>query len=217
MHKAQFATRLLALTAACSAASPIAAEPSSQSAQTYRLPFADGTRVKVFDDFTSHRPPGRNDLFAVAGREPYRVVAAAAGRIVAIQDGYAEQQSGRAAADCHNNYVWIAHPNGEWTNYSHVAHDSVTRRARLEVGDAVRAGQYIGDEAAVGCAMLKHVHFEVAVPDAAEPIDQGGFLRDNEGGKRERSPRFCGVAGATVVKDGVYRAVACARERSGSR
>src|ERR1041385_1832302 len=77
----------------------------------YRLPFANGTQVKVFDDFTSHRPRGRNDLFAVGGREPYQVVAAAAGRVAAIQDGYGEQQSGRAAALCHNNYVWIAHPN----------------------------------------------------------------------------------------------------------
>jgi murein DD-endopeptidase MepM/ murein hydrolase activator NlpD len=85
------------------------------------------------------------------------VVAAAAGRIVAIQDRYSERQSGRAAALCHNNYVWIAHANGEWTNYSHLAQGSVTRKAGLKVGDVVKAGQYIGDEGAVGCAMLKHV------------------------------------------------------------
>ena len=34
----------------------------------YRLPFADGTRVKVFDDFLTHRPKGREDLFALEGR-----------------------------------------------------------------------------------------------------------------------------------------------------
>src|ERR1700761_6906944 len=86
--------------------------------------------------------------------EKHRVVAAAAGRIVAIQDAYGEQQSGRAAGDCHNNYVWIAHPNGEWTNYSHVAQGSVTKKAKLKVGDEVAAGAYLGDEGAVGCAML---------------------------------------------------------------
>ena len=161
-------------------------EPRSRG--LYRLPFADRTMVKVFDDFITHRPRGRVDLFAVEGTKPYRVVAAAAGRIMAIQDNYSEQQSGRAAADCHNNYVWIAHPNGEWTNYSHLVHGSVTEGARLKVGDVVKAGDYLGEEGEVGCAMLDHVHFEVAVPDNANPIDTGGFLTDNDGGKRERNP-----------------------------
>lgn len=175
----------------------------------YRLPFADGTVVKVFDDFNSHQPPGRVDLYAINGKEPYKVVAAAAGRIVAIQDGYSEQQSGRAAALCHNNYVWIAHPNGEWTNYSHLSHGSVTHKAGLKVGDMVKAGQYLGDEGAVGCAMLKHVHFEVAVPDPEKPIDPGGFLTDNADGKRERNPHFCGVPSQTVTKNAEYRAGPC--------
>lgn len=179
------------------------------SQDTYRLPFADGTRVKVFDDFLSHRPLGRNDLFAIDGQAPYRVVAAAAGRIVAIQDGYSEQQSGRAAKDCHNNYVWIAHPHGEWTNYSHIAHDTVSKKAGLKVGDWVKPGQYLGDEGAVGCAMLDHVHFEVAVPNPGKPIDAGGFLTDNENGKRERNPRFCGVPGGFAVKGAAYQARPC--------
>jgi len=175
----------------------------------YRLPFADGTTVQVFDDFITHRPVGRVDLFAVGGRAPYRVVAAAAGRIVAIQDSFGEQQSGRAAKDCHNNYVWIAHANGEWTNYSHLAQSSVTKLAGLRVGDTVQAGSYLGNEGAVGCAMLNHVHFEVARPDLAAPIDGGGFLLDNDGGKRERNARFCGVTGSVAVKGATYRAAAC--------
>ena len=175
----------------------------------YRLPFADGTTVKVFDDFVTHRPIGRIDLYAVGGKQPYRVVAAAAGRVVAIQDGFSEQQSGRAAKDCHNNFVWIAHPNGEWTNYSHLAHGSVTGKARLHVGDLVAAGQYLGDEGAVGCAMLDHVHFEVAVPSATQPVDPGGFLTDNENGKRERNPRFCSIPRQTVLKDAAYDAGPC--------
>jgi len=118
------------------AATAIAGDRASEG--RYRLPFADGTQVEVFDDATTHRPKGRVDLFALGGQAPYRVVAAAAGRIVAIQDGYGEQQSGRAAKDCHNNYVWIEHPNGEWSNYSHLARGTVTGRAGLKVGDAVR-------------------------------------------------------------------------------
>lgn len=182
------------------------------SAGSYRLPYADGTTVKVFDDFDTHRPRGRIDFYAVDGDAPHRIVAAAAGRIAAIQDGYSEQQSGRAASQCHNNYVWIAHPNGEWTNYSHVAHGTVTGKAGLKVGDNVRAGTYLGDEGAVGCAMLSHVHFEVVRPAHGAVIDAGGFLLDNADGKRERQPRFCNVPGGTVTKDRSYTAEACKGE-----
>jgi murein DD-endopeptidase MepM/ murein hydrolase activator NlpD len=205
-----FFMRSLAAAALLFSTAAFAQDAAPQSAGQYRLPFANGTQVKVFDDFTTHHPRGRNDLFAVGGTsEPYRVVAAADGRIVAIQDGWNEQQSGRAAALCHNNYVWIEHPNGEWTNYSHIAHDSVTKKAGLKVGDTVKAGQYLGDEDAIGCAMLKHVHFEVAMPDEAHPIDSGGFLIDNDNGKRERNPRFCGVPNGTAMKGETYTAVAC--------
>ncbi|HXC54066.1 MAG TPA: M23 family metallopeptidase [Rhizomicrobium sp.] len=173
----------------------------------YRLPFADGTSVKVFDDFASHRPAGRVDLYAVGGTAPYRVVAAAGGRIMAIQDRYSVQQSGRPAKDCRDNYVWIAHANGEWTNYAHLAHGSVSNH--LRIGDVVKAGDYLGDEGAVGCAMLKHVHFEVAVPQRENAIDDGGFLLDNDLSKRERDPSFCGVPGGRVVKGATYKAVGC--------
>jgi murein DD-endopeptidase MepM/ murein hydrolase activator NlpD len=186
--------------------SPSATAPSQG---LYRLPFPDGTSVQVFDDFTSHRPVGRTDLFATNGTPPFKVVAAAAGQIVAIEDRYSEQQSGRAAKDCHNNYVWIAHPNGEWTNYSHLAHGSVTGKAGLKVGDTVKAGTYLGDEGAVGCAMLNHVHFEVVVPPPHQPLDAGGFLTDNDNAKHERQPRFCGVADQTVRKGSLYKAVGC--------
>jgi murein DD-endopeptidase MepM/ murein hydrolase activator NlpD len=165
--------------------------------------------VKVFDDFSTHRPRGRVDLYAVEGQGPYRVVAAADGRVRAIQDSYGEQQSARAAALCHNNYVWISHESGEWTNYSHLARGSATRKAGLKVGDRIKAGQYIGDEDAVGCAMIKHVHFEVAVPDFNRPIDEGGFLTDNADGKRQRNPRFCNVPAQFVTKDAKYAAGPC--------
>jgi murein DD-endopeptidase MepM/ murein hydrolase activator NlpD len=173
----------------------------------YRLPYADGTRVKVFDDFQTHRPQGRLDLFAISGKRPYAIVAAAAGRIVAIRDTFSEQQSGRAAADCRNNFVWIAHENGEWTGYSHMAQHSITGKAKLHVGDTVKAGQYLGDEAAVGCAMLEHLHFEVAAPGPA--VDEGGYLVNNDKGSCNRSPRFCGIPGESVVKDSTYIAVPC--------
>ena len=45
-----------------------------KSEGVYRLPFADGLSVKVFDDFDSHRPVGRVDLYAVDASPPFKVV-----------------------------------------------------------------------------------------------------------------------------------------------
>src|SRR3569833_1378231 len=204
-------TIILALVTAPHASLTLAAVTGGipQSHRSYRLPYADGTHVKVFDDFATHSPRGRVDLYATGKTRPHRVVAAAAGRVVAIQDGYREQQPALPAAKCRNNYVWIAHSNGEWTNYSHVAYHSVTRKARLKIGDVVQAGQYIADEDEVGCAMFKHLHFEVAEPDQHEPLDSGGFLTDNENGKRERNPRFCGIPDRFAIKGQSYIAAPC--------
>jgi len=91
-----------------------------QSQGSYRLPFADGTQVKIFDDFDMHRPRGFIDLYAVGGKEPYRVVAAADATVMAIQDGYDE---GRAPI------IWRhAHPGCSGRHRSPRA--SETRRRR---------------------------------------------------------------------------------------
>ncbi|MEX2125396.1 MAG: hypothetical protein WD795_15995 [Woeseia sp.] len=42
--------------------------------------------------------------------------------------------------------------------------------------------------------------------DEQTPINGGGFLSDNDAGKRARNPCFCGVVGGVVVKDATYRA-----------
>lgn len=194
------------------ASSPVPAAPQvvARSAAVYRLPYADGTRISVFDDDASHRPLGALDLVGEPrGDTVHRIVAAAGGVVMAIEDGHREQQSGRAAAECRNNYVWLAHPNGEWTLYSHMRPGTTHGKAGLKVGDAVKAGQYLGDEGAVGCAMLSHLHFEVAVPRPEQPIDPQGFLTDNARRERIRIPRFCGVTGERVSKDAFYTAAAC--------
>ncbi|MDP3739045.1 MAG: M23 family metallopeptidase [Hyphomonadaceae bacterium] len=211
MHARLVLLGLLAAGCSTGATAPPATDtgPLGASAGLYRLPYADGISVKVFDDFNSHRAIGRIDFFATGDKRPFSVVAAASGRIAAIQDTYTEQQSGRAAKDCRNNYVWIEHPNGEWSNYAHLATSSVTGLAGLKVGDSVKAGQFIGHEAAVGCAMLDHVHFEIARPVPSVAIDEGGFLTDNANSQRERHPRFCTVEGDFVRKDSVYIAGPC--------
>lgn len=207
---------LLALAALVAGEPPAAVSAGTDAivippaAGEYRLPFADGARVSVFDDAATHRPVGAVDLVGEPrdGRR-HRIVAAAAGVVMAIEDGYHAQLSGRPAAQCTNNYVWLAHANGEWTLYSHMRQGTTRRDAGLEVGSRVAAGQYLGDEGAVGCAMLSHLHFEVAVPAPTRPIDARGFLTDNAERERMRLPRFCGVPGGRVTKDHIYTARPC--------
>ena len=71
---------------------------------TYRLPYGDGTNVRVSNDFVTHNPDGRYDLVGL-GAGPHQVVAAAGGWVRLIVDTNAGHQSG------HNNYVWIEHPS----------------------------------------------------------------------------------------------------------
>jgi hypothetical protein len=165
-------------------AAPVAAvAPSSQG--LYAIPYEPGTRVHVSRDHLTHSPePDRIDMSGRSGG-PYRVVAAAGGVVRFIQDSFTG--SGSCAG---NNYVWIQHPNGEWTKYGHVAQHSVTGDAGLTVGETVAVGQFLGIEDDVGCADGDHVHFEVAVPsNPADPINPvGGYIKGTN-----RVPRVCGI------------------------
>ena len=51
----------------------------------------------------------------------------------------------------YNNYVWIEHPNGEWTKYTHFGTGTVTERG-WAVGMAIDAGDVLGDEGDIGRA-----------------------------------------------------------------
>ncbi len=64
----------------------------------------------------------------------------------------------------YNNYIWIAHPNGEWSKYTHMRTGSITGApGNLSVGDTVLVGQALGIEADIGSATGRHLHHEVAV------------------------------------------------------
>ncbi len=75
-----------------------------------------------------------------------------------------------------NNFVWIEHPNGEWTKYTHMLRGSVGQGTDVNgnpgagrfVGEFVAAGTPLGIEGDVGIASGPHVHFEVAFPEYVE-------------------------------------------------
>jgi murein DD-endopeptidase MepM/ murein hydrolase activator NlpD len=89
----------------------------------------------------------------------------------------------------YNNYVWIEHPNGEWTKYTHFGTGTVTIDNGWEVGDWVNAGEVLGLEDDIGQATgtpnANHLHFEVAIPNdpnaATLPLTgvKGGFINLN--------------------------------------
>ncbi|HKG14083.1 MAG TPA: peptidoglycan DD-metalloendopeptidase family protein [Pyrinomonadaceae bacterium] len=193
----------LACAAALCAAAGSAHAQTGKSSGVYRIPFTSGTQVHVTNDHTKHSPPGRIDMSGKGnGSGEYKIVAAADGRIKYIEDGFSKQVESGSGEPCTNNYVWIEHANGEWTKYSHMQKNSSTVKAKLKVGQFVKAGTYLGDEGKVGCAGGDHLHFEVGVPRATDPIDiVGGFLKDNGESKRNRIPRVCGISGG-IFKSG---------------
>jgi murein DD-endopeptidase MepM/ murein hydrolase activator NlpD len=74
----------------------------------------------------------------------------------------------------YNNYVWIEHPNGEWTKYTHFATGSVTAN-NWQVGDWINVGEVLGIESDIGFASGRHLHFEVGLPN--DPTDLTPFTR----------------------------------------
>jgi hypothetical protein len=179
--------------------------PALRSAGVYRVPYANGTTVRVSNDEGSHFPPNRYDLNGTGGTNVYRVVAAAAGTVREIQDGFDENRPD--GNPCNNNYVWIEHPNGEWTKYTHMRQGSVTG-AGIWRGQQVAAGRTLGLEGDVGCAHGQHLHFEVAVPvDPNNAIDADGNIIG--GHKRNRIPWICGIDGRRFVDGHTITAGPC--------
>ena len=181
----------------------------------YRIPYEDKTQVLITQDHRTHKPANRLDIWSVSESQdkPNRIVAAASGVVRYIVDEFNIQQDVNASP-CNNNYVWLEHPNGEWTKYSHMQKDSVREGAKLKVGDNVQIGTYLGDEGDVGCASVRHLHFEVAVPySSADPIiSTGGFIKGEN-----RIPRICGIPGQTAIKGRRYTAAQCLDWVTGDR
>lgn len=178
-----------------------------QSLILYRLPYANGTDVRVAQDHLTHSEPGpgRLDLFGVGGSPHYVVVAAQSGIVQLIEDDFSDTGADPTVP---NNYVWISHAGGEWTGYFHLRKDSVDM-AGLTEGDAVNVGQAIGIESDVGSASgFEHLHFEVRVPtNPDDPLKPDSVTGDIVG--IYRIPRFCGVPGQILNKDDIHESSAC--------
>jgi murein DD-endopeptidase MepM/ murein hydrolase activator NlpD len=179
--------------------------PADNSQGLYRIPYANGTAVRVLQDDLTHTPTNRIDLAGTGGTGLYRIVAAGDGIIRYIVDTNTINCTTNGC-DAFNNYVWIEHPNGEWTKYSHMRTGTTRGAARLSVGDYVCAGTYLGDEGNIGFATGQHLHFEVAIPNSLrDPIDPvGGFIKGVN-----VVPRICGIPNNAFVKGDTNIAEPC--------
>lgn len=94
----------------------------------------------------------------------------------------------------YNNYVWIEHPNGEWTKYTHLGTGTVTAN-NWSVGDWINAGEVLGIEGDVGRASGRHLHFEVGLPNNPTDLTPftalGGFMVFSGGFGVNLVPQVC--------------------------
>lgn len=148
----------------------------------YQFPYGENTQVTITRDHTNHGTNGPRNRLDIMGQNGITIVAAADGWLEYIDDSAVlacpnscDNYSGPAGASnccprnnpacngaCRNNHIWMRHPNGEWTKYSHLQTDTVP--AALNVGDFIPAGTTLGAEGDVGFANGAHLHFEVGFP-----------------------------------------------------
>jgi hypothetical protein len=206
----------------------------TNSGGVYRIPYVNGSSVKVTRDHHDHEPVNRIDMAGdVAGLE---IVAAASGTIRAIVDRHGDtdgrgddlsanqsqphddslehscQDDDTVIGDCsdYNNYVWIEHPNGEWTKYTHFRTLSVTDNG-WQVGDWINVGEVLGIEGDIGAASGRHLHWEVGLPtdpDDLTPFSSlGGFMVSNFG--INLIPQVCDIPNLLYETDEWYTANPC--------
>jgi murein DD-endopeptidase MepM/ murein hydrolase activator NlpD len=155
-----------------------ASRPAVSTSTTTSAGWMAPVDAAVGDGF---RPPSRRrhngvDLLATRGT-PVR--AAAAGTVLVAEcapsTGDCDVDGSMAVNGC-GWYVVIAHPGNVLTRYCHLG-----RRPYVSTGQAVGAGQIIGEVGSSGNSSAPHLHFEVhensrqALPDNA--VDPVPFMR----------------------------------------
>lgn len=110
------------------------------------------------------------------------IVAAAAGVIVARNDGHPDRSC--AMADLPWNAVYVRHDDGSVAWYGHMKRGSVTTR---QAGDRVQVGEYLGLVGSSGSSTGPHLHFELH--DAAGGVIDPRNGACNPGAERWQPPQ----------------------------
>lgn len=148
-----------------------------------------------------------NGGFARMDQGSARIVAAAPGEVIAVEDGnydrcHVDAETADVSCDGHEmraNFVKLEHPEGWETWYYHLRAGSVAVRP----GDQVGCGDTLGLVGSSGYSSAPHLHFEVkepggqAVDPYAGPFSQPDSLWLQQGGDDELPGGYCDPRGAT--------------------
>ncbi len=106
----------------------------------------------------SHIGPFKNAIdFLVPDGTP--VIASYSGIVVEVQE-HSDTWGTTAEFRDHLNYITIQHENGEFSQYCHLAQNSVGK-CKVKVGSRVEQGQQIGTVGKTGWTDRDHLHFIV--------------------------------------------------------
>lgn len=177
--------------------------PFTFSRGIYRLPFTELTSVHVDFDHETNCPRGGIKMHANGTPSNHYYIVAAA-------DGWIRGNSDNGCADLNcSNYVWMEHPNGEWTFYQGLITGSFNDE--LTYGDWVTAGTLLGEEGYRSSADTeKGIYFVVVVPVDTDKVafnPQYGYPLEQWTDKVV--PLFCNVSDNLLSYGANYTALAC--------
>lgn len=129
----------------------------------FELPYKSGTYQYVHQGYNgkySHQGVNAIDFNMKSGTPIY---ASRGGYIIKIED---RNSRGCPSPQCHkyNNYIVIYHTDGSLGVYSHLQKNGV----KVNVGDFVQTGQFIGLSGGTGYTTGPHLHFMVMAPRFGE-------------------------------------------------
>ena len=127
----------------------------------YLLPFEKGKKVfliQAYESKMSHKGERALDFKVKKGT---KICAAREGVVIAARED--SDEGGLKPENLSDgNYVSIKHIDGSVAHYWHLKKDGV----HVNTGDAVIAGQLIGESGNTGYSAFPHLHFEVVGNDA---------------------------------------------------
>lgn len=131
---------------------------NEKSVTIYNSPIFSEFNVEIENSPESHIGPFKNALdFMVP--DGTLVLTAADGIIFELEDESSSWGNGPEFRD-YLNYLTLAHKNGEYSQYCHLALNSVSKLG-LKVGSRVKRGEIIGVVGKTGWTDSDHLHFVV--------------------------------------------------------
>lgn len=132
------------------------------SSYIYLLPFENRKKVfliQAYESSFSHKGERALDFKVKKGT---KICAARAGVVTAMRED--SNKGGLKPENLSDgNYITIRHDDGSVAYYWHLKKDGVM----VNVGDTVKAGQFIGLSGNTGYSAFPHLHFEVQGSDAS--------------------------------------------------